>query len=361
MQKTAWSYRGFRALGAVAVAGFVAASFTGMSARQGDSVRIDNDDIGGTVSGPRGPEATLCSGPRGEFPGCVRRDITLELPSPNYEISYSHQGSLGIQRQIGTLAAFETNWVFTGSRKERFNNRNANLTYNPATGANNPFSNISLRAYPEFGLVRMDWMEGWSNYNGWESSFMRRFSGGWQLAATYTLAVLRDSEPYAWDTRNRRPVNFPVAPDLGADYQLAPTDQRHRAVVNGVWEMGYGFQLSGLYFYGSGARFSTNFGGDVRDTGGFTSARLRPDGVIVPRTALVGDPLHRVDVRLQKTFSIGGRRSIGGLVEVFNLFNHENYGSYTTSQSNANYGRPSFNNNVAYQPRIVQLGFRVAF
>jgi len=56
MKKTR-SFRGFRALGAVAIAVFVAASLTGMSARQGDAVRIDNDDIGGTVSGPRGPEA----------------------------------------------------------------------------------------------------------------------------------------------------------------------------------------------------------------------------------------------------------------------------------------------------------------
>lgn len=311
-------------------------------------------------------EATLCNGSNdnftpGGFPGCVRRDITLELPSPGYDISYSHQASIGIQRQIGSQSAFETNWVFTGSRGERFNNRNANLTYDRATGTNNPFSNVSLRAYPEFGLVRMDWLEGWSNYNGWESSFTKRFSGGWQVGATYTLAVLRDSDPHAWDTRNERFLDFPVAPDLGADYQLAPTDQRHRAVLNGIWEMAYGFQLSGLYFYGSGMRFSTNFGGDLRDTGGLTSGRLRPDGVIVPRTALVGDPIHRVDVRLQKRFSLGGQRSVAGIAEVFNLFNHENYGSYTTQQSNANYGRSEFNNNVAYQPRIVQLGFRVAF
>jgi hypothetical protein len=40
------------------------------------------------------------------------------------------------------------------------------------------------------------------------------------------------------------------------------------------------------------------------------------------------------------------------------VFNHANYGSYTTAQSSANYGRPSSNLNVAYQPRIVQLGFR---
>ena len=53
--------------------------------------------------------------------------------------------------------------------------------------------------------------------------------------------------------------------------------------------------------------------------------------------------------------------TIDGIVEVFNLLNHENYGSYTTSESNALYGRPAFNNNVAFQPRIVQLGFRFAF
>jgi len=283
------------------------------------------------------------------------------LPSPDYQISYSHQASIGIQRQVGNVMAIESNWVFTGSRKERFNNRNANLTYNPETGTNNPFSNISLRAYPEFGLVRMDWMEGWSNYNGWETAFTKRFGNRWQASATYTLSVLRDSEPFAWDTRDRRQVDFPVAPDLGADYQLAPTDQRHRAVFNGVWDVGYGFQLSGLYFYGSGMRLATNFGGDVRDTGGLTSGRLRPDGVIVPRTDLVGNPLHRVDLRMQKTFPLGGARTIAGIVEVFNLFNHENYGSYTTQQSNASYGRPSFNNNVAFQPRIVQLGFRLGF
>jgi len=49
------------------------------------------------------------------------------------------------------------------------------------------------------------------------------------------------------------------------------------------------------------------------------------------------------------------------MVEVFNLFNHANYGSYTTAQSNRNFGRASFNPNVAYQPRMVQLGFRFAF
>jgi hypothetical protein len=50
------------------------------------------------------------------------------------------------------------------------------------------------------------------------------------------------------------------------------------------------------------------------------------------------------------------------MAEVFNVFNHANYGAYTTTFSNAaNYGKPSFASATAYQPRILQLGFHVTF
>ena len=45
--------------------------------------------------------------------------------------------------------------------------------------------------------------------------------------------------------------------------------------------------------------------------------------------------------------------AIDGLLEVFNVFNHENYGSYTTAESNANYGLPSQNTN--WQTPVCQL------
>jgi hypothetical protein len=56
-----------------------------------------------------------------------------------------------------------------------------------------------------------------------------------------------------------------------------------------------------------------------------------------------------------------GARSATLRVEVFNLFNHANYGSYVTAESNTRYGTPSSNTNVAYQPRMMQLGFRATF
>ena len=81
----------------------------------------------------------------------------------------------------------------------------------------------------------------------------------------------------------------------------------------------------------------------------------------IPRNNFVGKPIHRVDVRGQRRFSLGGRTGIDGIVEVFNLFNHANYGSYALTEVSRNYGQPSQNRGVAYAPRTLQLGFRFAF
>ena len=46
---------------------------------------------------------------------------------------------------------------------------------------------------------------------------------------------------------------------------------------------------------------------------------------------------------------------------MFNVFNHANYGQYTTVEGTPDYGKPSFSDNLAYQPRMLQLGFRTTF
>jgi hypothetical protein len=44
------------------------------------------------------------------------------------------------------------------------------------------------------------------------------------------------------------------------------------------------------------------------------------------------------------------------------VFNHANYGSYSTNLSvPSRFGRPEQNLNVAYAPRMMQLGFRFVF
>ena len=307
-------------------------------------------------------------------PGCSYRSLVQEINYPGRRTSYSHKASVGLQRQFGDDMSFEANYLYTGGRGEEPNpirgdaTYNVNLSYNPATGANYPFSDISRRPFPGWGVVNFELLDGWSNYHGGDFTFTKRFSRRWQATATYTLSSFKDAYPARdqWylgpdGVVARRPIGFALAPDLGGEYTYAEGDQRHRANINGIWDIGYGVQVSGLYFYGSGARVFTFGGVDRRNQGNQNEQRLRADGTIIPRNGLVGDPIHRVDLRVQKRLGLGGQRSIDGVLEVFNAFNHANYGRYVNNESNSRYGQPSFDPNVAYQPRMLQLGFRFAF
>jgi hypothetical protein len=331
-----------------------------------------------------------------------------EVPFGAHDTSYSHMVSIGMQRELAANVGFDTNFVFTGGRKEE-RRQNANSSINPATGANypatGPTTDLAHLPFPTWGPIAAEIMDGNSNYYGWENTFNKRFANRWQANATYTLSWFKDDggignltgpyvvalDPSADITTTLNPYTGTVAPDMGPIYQLTANDQRHRATFNGIWDMGKGFQLSGLYFFGSGERRSTSWGSDLRNTGGASYQLLTPAGTtaeslyaqldpsvkervkevkgvvyngqfLLDRAQLVGRPIHRVDMRIQKRFSLGGRRNADLMAEVFNVFNHANYGAYTTTFSNAaNYGKPSFASATAYQPRILQLGFHVTF
>ena len=257
--------------------------------------------------------------------------------------------------------AFEANYSYTGGRLEEPNTTyNANLSYNPATGANFPFTNVAQRPFPTWGVVNFELLEGWSNYHGTDFTLTKRFSDRWQFSGNYTLSEVKNDEP-SLPISGHTVVDFAVAPDLGGEYGPAVTDQRHRAVFNGIWEVGGGFQLSGLYFFGSGQRQEESCGGDRRDTQGpAPPARLCANGTIVPRNEFVQDPIHRMDVRLQQRIPLG-RVSVDGILEIFNAFDRANYQSYVLDRSSPIAGTPVYSSNLSYAPRTMQLGFRVQF
>jgi carboxypeptidase family protein/TonB-dependent receptor-like protein len=343
-------------------------------------------------------------------PNCYPQSIRngSEIPVGDHPVSYSHMASIGIQREIAANTGIDSNFVFTGGRAEE-RRQNLNSSINPATGANytatGAATDLAHLPFPSWGPIAGEIMNGRSNYYGWENTFTRRFSNRWQANATYTLSYFKDDggiggitgpflttlDPSANITTILTPYTGTFAPDMGPLYQLTASDQRHRATVNGIWEVGMGFQLSGVYFFGSGERRNTSWGSDLRNTGGANYGILTPAGTtaesltarlnadvrdrvgsikgqvyngqfLLDRSQLVGQPIHRLDMRLQKRFSLGGRRNADLMAEVFNIFNHANYGSYTTTLSNpAQYGLPSPNLATAYQPRILQLGFHIGF
>ena len=299
------------------------------------------------------------------------RSILDPISSVNPDEPYSYQSSIGVERQVGETLAVSMDLLINEARGEGgasgrpgdrgFFVENINLAYNPATGANYPYTDTARLPYPAWGPVGVVKFGAESSRRAVEFGFQKRYSNRWQAGGQYTLSRYRDYFPQPGN------LSFQLAPDFEGEWALGAGDQRHRAVFNGIVEAGYGFQVSGLYFYGSGQRRATTYGGDLRRMGAFSTNRLRPDGTIVPRNNFVGSPIHRMDMRLQRRFTLGTVR-VDGLVEVFNVFNHENYGSYVTVESNRNYGRPTATagsssslQNVAYQSRSAQFGFRVAF
>jgi outer membrane receptor protein involved in Fe transport len=61
--------------------------------------------------------------------------ITTSFATPDMQVPYSYQSSIGVQRQIGNLMAIEADYVFTGSRHATVST-DINFAYNPATGYN---------------------------------------------------------------------------------------------------------------------------------------------------------------------------------------------------------------------------------
>jgi hypothetical protein len=283
----------------------------------------------------------------------LQRDLDSLVP-PESTTAFSYQTSIGVQHQLNAVTALQADYAYTGQRED-FIARNVNIAYNPLTGLNYLYTDRARLPYPAFGIVAQYFPEAYSNYHALQTAITKRMSRNWQASGTYTLAYYRDGRI------SPAPEVSNLSPDLGAQYGLGVTDQRHRAVVNGIWQLKYGFQLSGVYFFGSGERRATTYGGDARLIGDARGNRVRPNGTIVPRNDFVGKPIHRVDTRVQRRFAVGPRVRVDGLVEVFNVFNHKNFGAYVTQENNARNGQPTQNVNIAYQPRTVQVGFRLAY
>ena len=298
---------------------------------------------------------------------CLLRDLQEMAPIPDYShVTHSWQSSIGVAQQFGTTTALQVDYVQTNSRNEKSIQDNINLTFNPATGVPYPYSDVAHRAYPMFGVVGAIPHTGSSDYYGVQSSLTKRLSNRWQASATYTLGWLydRDARPLS----GLQQYTGPVPADLGGERSLAATDQRHRVVLNGIYDVGHGFQVSGIYFYGSGLRDQILCGCDARGLQITSIDRLRnandrqgPAGSIIPRNSFVGEPIHRVELRLLQRIPLAGRANLAGSLEVFNLFNRKNYGAYDLVETSGTFLQPQQSTNLSYAPRTVQLGFRLTF
>jgi hypothetical protein len=288
-------------------------------------------------------------------PGCLIRDLQEFVGPPDViHLPRTFQSSIGFQRQIGAATAVTADYVYSKGDHEKDVIENINLLFDPNTGANLPFANRANRPFPDWGVVSMNSHLARSVYHALQTGVTKRFGNHWQANATYTLSGLwsADTKPFS----GLKQVTFATAPDLGGEWSLSADDIRHRAVLNGIWQVAHGFQLSGLHFLAAGIRQNNTYGGDLRNTGVVSTSRLRPDGTIVPRNSILAPPQNRTDIRVQQRIKLHGRAAIDGIAEVFNVFNRPNFGIGTVESTTSQYLKP-----VSAQTRTAQFGFRLTF
>ena len=134
-----------------------------------------------------------------------------------------------------------------------------------------------------------------------------------------------------------------------------------RATFNSIWEAPARIQLSGLYFYGDNGTATPMAGVDpLRDqqwhsSAGHqrTAARRRDAGSTqLVRPSVAAPRGHAPAARVQ----LASHASITGSSRCSTYSTARNFNAFVTNERSPIYRSPLVDKNVAYQPRVMQLG-----
>jgi hypothetical protein len=322
------------------------------------------------------------------FSGAVKTPVqSPRVIVGDFKSPYTWQSSIGFQKQINGVTGIDVDLThFNEYRDTR--TYDPNLFFDPNTGYNkNP--STAGRPNPAYGQVLTFISNGHRDQTQLATGLTRRLRNRLQAGATYTLMFsMHDDGGIGYTAPGaNNPFDF-----VNGEYATSAAFQRNTVRTYAMYQLRWGIATSITYFYGSGNRFNASISGtpfgkvgtnrlNLTNAGGIANPIVIPAGVadrfegpatiasgtVIPRNALLGLPLHKVDLRITKDLTLGGSRKATLIAEVFNVFNHANYGSYATSLSATNaaatalFGQPQQTDGNAYVPREAQLGFRIGF
>ncbi len=303
----------------------------------------------------------------------------------DYQMPKTWQSILGFQRELREGMSVDADLTYWKAYHQG-RQRDPNLFYDPATGYNR---NPATAGRPDLKFGQIQWLEssGEADYAALATGFTRRYRNNFQVNAAYTLMFFMHDDTTGFQYQG----NNPFEPD--AEWARSTEFQRHTLRLNGIYKLPWDFTLAGAFLFGSGNYFQTTVAlnpyghtGTTRLNSGtvplvipesipisptdadtvsvldrFDGPASIAPGEIAPRNALKGLPLYKVDLRITRDLVLPGGVKLTGIAEVFNLFNHANYGAYNAQINSPTFGQPRQNALNAYLPRVWQFAFKVGF
>jgi hypothetical protein len=276
----------------------------------------------------------------------------LTVLDNNYKTPVNDQISLGLAQQIGRSYALQIDYLHSKGYDEPltpqinyFEDPMTHLPLRPATFG---------RPYPQFTNITFTTSRGKSKYDGLQVGFSGR-GNRLTFQTSYTLSRTYDNHG---SNRGGTPTNWF---NLDDEYTYSSADQRHRFVGNAVLALPFDTQFSAIVFAGSPRPI--NIGSNLDPFGlGYTGRWLNAQGETIPRNGARTRSDRKLDIRIAKTLRMRlGRATFQGVVDAFNVLNTKNYLNYTTNYFSRTYLQPSTSTNLFFQPRQVQLGFRITY
>lgn len=332
---------------------------------------------------PAQPDAPLYPNILSSLPASAAGATSVFRLAPDYKRPRLQEMNVGVEREIRPNLTVSASFLYTiGDRlpvsfdtnlrapefTRRYQLPNGELIEVPysagvtrtAAGVN---QNLNLsRPNPNFGSVNVVRTIGETWYRALFVEVKRRFAEGLQLNLAYTLAKAENLSGAAdgGGTGPESPFGGSSVADqfnLSFNRAAAPTDQRHRFVINGIWNLPGGnlenraarlllggFKLSGIFTAESGRPFAAiisvpnipftldgaqynGFGG-LRGQGGGNDRNLAPN---VERNSDYGDANYRLDLRVARDIKIGEKFTLELIGESFNLFNRSNFNGFRST------------------------------
>jgi hypothetical protein len=225
----------------------------------------------------------------------------------------------------------------------------ADVVYNHITGVPmltniNPRSNgtTGVRPLPQF--ARLDQLQniGENKYKALLVRVEKRLERNYQFLISYTLAKSDGNIPF---TGNSGRVTDSQAP--GLDWGPAANDRRHVLVASGAYLLPAGVQIGAVWTVRTSMPFNAVAGQDLNGDGvvsdfvpGTTRAignrdnatmlaavnawRVQNGRAPIPASQIDSNDYNSVDVRVNKSFTLGGRRKVDLIAQVFNVLGRDN-------------------------------------